>query len=90
MPLVKIELKEGRDMSTLLKIKELVMDAVVESLQLPADDRNIRIMEYKPGLFSMKDPYEILIEIMLFAGNFPPLERFRRDFRVQNYWSPSG
>ena len=68
MPLVKIELKEGRDMSTLLKIKELVMDAVVESLQLPADDRNIRIMEYKPGLFSMKDPYEILIEIMLFAG----------------------
>ena len=68
MPLVKIELIEGRDLSTLLKIKELVMDAVVESLQLPVDDRNIRIMEYKPEFFSLKVPYEILVEITLFSG----------------------
>ncbi len=68
MPLVKIELKEGRELSTILKIKELVMDAVIEALQLPADDRNIRVCEYKPELFSMKSPYEILVVITMFSG----------------------
>ena len=68
MPVVKIELKEGRDISILLKMKELVMDAVVAALQLPSDDRNIRICEYKPELFDMKTPYEILVEITLFSG----------------------
>jgi phenylpyruvate tautomerase PptA (4-oxalocrotonate tautomerase family) len=52
----------------LLKLKELVMNAVVDALQLPADDRNIRICEYKPELFNMKSPYEILVEITMFSG----------------------
>jgi phenylpyruvate tautomerase PptA (4-oxalocrotonate tautomerase family) len=68
MPLVKIELIEGRDMLILQKMKELVMNAVVDSLQLPDEDRNIRIIEYKAALFSLKMPYEILVEITLFAG----------------------
>jgi phenylpyruvate tautomerase PptA (4-oxalocrotonate tautomerase family) len=68
MPLVKIELKEGHDLSTLLKMKELVMDAVINTLKLPNDDRNIRICEYKSELFSMKKSYEILVEITLFSG----------------------
>lgn len=68
MPTIKIELKEGKDIKSLIQIKDLVMDAVVESLQLPTDDRNIRVMEYKPELFQMKPPYEVLIEINMFAG----------------------
>jgi len=68
MPLVKIELTEGRDRSSLIKLRDLVMDAVVESLKLVPDDRNIRIIEYKPGLFQMKVPYEILIEVTMFSG----------------------
>lgn len=68
MPTVKIELVTGRDKETLLKIRDLVMDSVVESLQLPSDDRNIRVIEYSPDLFQMKPPYEILIEISMFAG----------------------
>jgi phenylpyruvate tautomerase PptA (4-oxalocrotonate tautomerase family) len=68
MPLVKIELTEGLDRGTLIKLRDLVMDAVVESLKLVPDDRNIRIVEYKPGLFQMKAPYEILIEITMFLG----------------------
>lgn len=75
MPLVKIELKEGRDLPTLLKMKELVMDAVVEALQLPDDDRNIRIVEYKPDLFSLKASYEILVEITLFEGRTPETKK---------------
>ncbi|HEY9122719.1 MAG TPA: tautomerase family protein [Bacteroidales bacterium] len=44
------------------------MDAVVEILQLPADDKNIRVLEYEPEYFQMKPPYEMLIEISMFAG----------------------
>ena len=44
------------------------MDSVVESLQLPANDRNIRIIEYAGDLFQMKPPYEVLIEISMFLG----------------------
>jgi 4-oxalocrotonate tautomerase family enzyme len=68
MPLVKIELAEGKDAAALLKMRDLVMDSVVESLKLPDDDRNIRIIEYKAELFRMKKPYEIIIEITMFSG----------------------
>jgi len=68
MPLIKIELPKGKDKNTLLKIRDLVMDSVAESLLLPTDDRNIRILEYDSELFLMKNPYEILIEITMFQG----------------------
>lgn len=68
MPTVKIELKEGRDMDTLLNLQKTIMNSVVEVLQLPDNDRNIRLIEYKPEFFQMKYPYEILIEISLFIG----------------------
>jgi phenylpyruvate tautomerase PptA (4-oxalocrotonate tautomerase family) len=68
MPTVKIELSAGRDRQALIKIKDLVMDSIVESLQLPPDDRNVRLIEYQPELFQMKPPYEVLIEISMFAG----------------------
>ena len=68
MATIKIELQEGKDLPVLLKIRDLVMDSVVESLRLPKDDRNIRIIEYKPELFQMKAPYDVLIEISMFTG----------------------
>lgn len=75
MPTVKIELFKGKDMQFLIKIRDLVMDAVVESLLLPANDRNIRIIEYQPDLFQMKPPYELLIEISMFAGRTKDTKR---------------
>jgi phenylpyruvate tautomerase PptA (4-oxalocrotonate tautomerase family) len=68
MPTVNIELLIGRDKQALIKIRDLVMDSVVESLQLPPDDRNIRVIEYHPDMFQMKPPYEMLIEISMFVG----------------------
>lgn len=68
MPTVKVELRKGKDKETLLKIRDSIMDANVEALQLPEDDRNIRVIEYDPDFFQMKAPNEILIEISLFAG----------------------
>jgi len=75
MPVVKIELSIGRDRPTLIKIRNSVMDSVVDTLQLPADDRNVRLIEYQPELFLMKPPYEILIEISLFAGRTKETKR---------------
>jgi phenylpyruvate tautomerase PptA (4-oxalocrotonate tautomerase family) len=75
MPTVKIELKKGRDKQSLLKIRDLVMDSVVESLKLPADDRNIRLIEYEPEFFQMKPPYEMLIEITMFSGRTKETKR---------------
>lgn len=68
MPTVKIELLAGKSKKSLFNIRDLVMDAVAESLQLPENDRNIRIIEYETGMFQMKPPYEMLIEISMFAG----------------------
>jgi len=75
MPLVKIEIVEGVDRQSLLKIKEVVMNAVVESLLLPLDDRNIRLSEYKSDFFEMKKPYEMLVEITLFLGRTKETKR---------------
>lgn len=75
MPTVKIELLIGKDRQTLIKIRDFVMDSVVEILQLPADDRNVRLIEHQPELFQMKPPYEILIEISLFTGRTKETKR---------------
>ena len=68
MPTVKIELSEGESKQTLLLLRNTVMNSVVEILNLPSNDRNIRLIEYKSEFFQMKPPYEILIEISMFAG----------------------
>jgi 4-oxalocrotonate tautomerase family enzyme len=68
MPLVQISLEKGKDKVYLLSIIELTMNCVQEILQLPSNDRNIRLTEYENGLFFMKEPYEIIIEISLFSG----------------------
>ena len=75
MPTVKIELLIGRDKQTIIKIRDHVMDSVVEILQLPSDDRNVRIVEYQPEYFTMKPPYEILIEISMFIGRTKDTKR---------------
>ena len=68
MPTVRIELIKGRDEQSLIKIRNLIIDSVIESLQLLSDDRNVRLIEYHPDFFQMKPPYEILIEISMFVG----------------------
>jgi phenylpyruvate tautomerase PptA (4-oxalocrotonate tautomerase family) len=75
MPTIIIELLKGFDNQTLIKMRDLVMDAMVETLQLPHNDRNIRILEYDQGMFQMKPPYEILIEISMFSGRTKETKR---------------
>ncbi len=68
MPQIRIETKAGRDKVFLKQFINLTMDAVSDTLHLPAHDRNIRLMEYEPEFFSSKPPYEFVIEVMLFSG----------------------
>ncbi len=75
MPTVKIELLKGRAFDSLMKMKKLVMESVVETLKLPAKDQNIRLIEYQPGFFEMKPPYEILIEVSMFLGRSKDTKR---------------
>lgn len=75
MPIVRIEIEEGRSTAELAAISGTVMDSIVEALQLLPDDKNVMLREYKKGLFSMKAPYCMLIEIMLFSGRSLPAKR---------------
>jgi len=68
MPLVKIETIKGHDREFLQTLMNSTMDCVQSVLALPADDRNIRLMEYESNLFIMKEPYKYLIEITMFSG----------------------
>jgi len=75
MPLVKIEMTKGNSKEFLLKFMDIVMETVVEVLQLPQDDRNIRLLEYESELFTMKPPYKYIIEISLFEGRTDETKR---------------
>ena len=68
MPLVSLSIAKGDSSEFLSKLMSVTMSSVQQALQLPDDDRNIRIMEYEPYLFTMKKPYRLIIEISMFAG----------------------
>lgn len=75
MPLVKIELAKGNSKVFLKTMLQTVMDTVVEVLQLPDDDRNIRLLEYDAELFTMKPPYKYIINIDMFEGRSEETKR---------------
>lgn len=68
MPLIKIEIEKGNNKAFLKSLMKIVMDSVQKILMLPADDRNIRLMDYERDFFSMKPPYKIIVEISMFSG----------------------
>jgi 4-oxalocrotonate tautomerase family enzyme len=68
MPLIKIDIEKGQNKDFLISLMQLTMDCAQEILKLPSDDRNIRLMEYDKGLFFMKPPYRLIIEISMFSG----------------------
>src|SRR3989339_177421 len=75
MPLVKVELQKGYDRLKLIKLREIVMSQVVQTLQLPENDQNFRLIEYEPDFFQMKPPYKVIIEISLFSGRTPKTKK---------------
>lgn len=68
MPVVKIELVRGKPLDYLKTFIDAVQRALVDTLGVPEEDKNIRLMEYDRELFTLNRPYEVLIEITMFSG----------------------
>jgi len=68
MPIVRIETKTGKSKDFKRKLMDTVHESMVECLQIPVDDKNIRLLTYEPDCFDAKPPYEYFIEITMFAG----------------------
>lgn len=68
MPTVKIDIKKGRSKDFKRIFMDSVHESMMETLMIPADDKNIRLMEYDPDCFDSKPPYEYFIEFIMFAG----------------------
>jgi phenylpyruvate tautomerase PptA (4-oxalocrotonate tautomerase family) len=71
MPLVRIEILEGRSVEERRQLLQVVHDALVEAFEVPDDDRTQRIVEYDPVSFEIppgKSERYTLIEITAFPG----------------------
>lgn len=71
MPLVKIETREGRSAEAKKALLDAVHDALVESFEIPEDDRQQRILEYPAESFEVppdKSANHVLITIDAFPG----------------------
>jgi phenylpyruvate tautomerase PptA (4-oxalocrotonate tautomerase family) len=75
MPLVKVELAQGKERAYLQELMVTIMDSIRDVLKLPADDRNIRLIEHDPDFFTMKPPYSLLVEVTLFSGRSPEAKK---------------
>jgi hypothetical protein len=53
MPLVRIEILEGRSANERRQLLLAVHDALVEAFRIPDDDRSQRIVEYDPVNFEI-------------------------------------
>ena len=68
MPLVEINITKGKNKDFLLSLMNETMNCIQSVLKLPADDTNVRLMEYEEDFFRMKTPYNILVCINMFSG----------------------
>jgi phenylpyruvate tautomerase PptA (4-oxalocrotonate tautomerase family) len=71
MPLVRIEILEGRSVDERRQLLQAVHDALVEAFEIPDDDRTQRIVEYDPDNFEIppgKSERFTLIEVTAFPG----------------------
>ena len=75
MPAIKIEMGNKWKIETAVSIKNIVMNAVKNTLGLKSSDRNIRDLRYDQDLFELKDNYEVFIEIQLAKGRSTETKR---------------
>jgi phenylpyruvate tautomerase PptA (4-oxalocrotonate tautomerase family) len=71
MPLVKIEMREGRTAAAKKALLDAVHDALVEAFEIPDSDRQQRIVEYPAEAFELppgKSSDHLLLTIDAFPG----------------------
>jgi phenylpyruvate tautomerase PptA (4-oxalocrotonate tautomerase family) len=78
MPLVRIEILKGLPAADRKRLLQAVHAALVESFEIPEDDRTQRLVEHEPDNFEIppghSDRYT-LVEITAFAGRSPAAKR---------------
>jgi len=68
MPVTEINIAKGKDKDFLRQLIECIHSVLVQTLEIPEEDKNLRVIEIDPDLFYSKKPYEIFIQITLFKG----------------------
>jgi phenylpyruvate tautomerase PptA (4-oxalocrotonate tautomerase family) len=71
MPIVRIEIAEGRSVEERRQLFEAIHEALVEAFEIPDDDRTQRIVEHEQANFEIppgKSDRFTLIEITAFPG----------------------
>ena len=71
MPIVKIDIKKGKDPDFKKKLLDIVHHSIMEALDIPDWDRFQRINEYDPGCFETPEEKTddfMIIEITMFQG----------------------
>ena len=90
MPLTKISMIEGRTKDEKCKVAESIHNALVATFKIPADDKNIRIEEYKKENYILsegKSDQYVLIEIAAFPGRNTEAKRLLYKTIVENLGS---
>ena len=78
MPLVRIEILEGRPAPERKLLLQAVHAALVEAFQIPEDDRTQRLIEHDPENFEIPPGHShryTLVEITAFPGRSPTAKR---------------
>jgi phenylpyruvate tautomerase PptA (4-oxalocrotonate tautomerase family) len=68
MPIVKVSLAKGKSKNFLKGFNEELIESIMSVLKIPADELLVLINEYEKEQFAITEPYEFLIEIVMFSG----------------------
>ena len=83
MPFVRVEMRRGKTRGFKRALLDQIHEALVEAIEIPADDRTQRLYELAPDRFEFPEHRRddlILIEITMFKGRSTEAKRllFRR------------
>lgn len=87
MPLIKISMIEGRTQKEKLTVADEIHKALIQAFKIPAEDKNIRIEEYKKENFILspgKSEKYVLVEISAFSGRTVETKRLLYKSIVEN------
>jgi phenylpyruvate tautomerase PptA (4-oxalocrotonate tautomerase family) len=88
MPLVRLEVRQGRSATQKRALLDAAHAALVEALRIPDDDRMQRIVEHARDDFELppgrSDDF-VLVEVTLFAGRSAQAKRRLYQVLVRNF-----
>jgi phenylpyruvate tautomerase PptA (4-oxalocrotonate tautomerase family) len=88
MPLVRLEVRQGRSAAQKQALLDAAHAALVEALAIPAHDRTQRIVEHAREDFELppgsSDDF-VLVEVTMFAGRSRPAKRRLYQELVRNF-----